>query len=61
MKEIKEIVKIGYNNGKDSSIKATIPAVIANKLNLKAKDNVCWILKEDDEGNFNLTFKKIEI
>ena len=61
MKEIKEIVKVGYNNGKDSSIKATIPAVIANKLNLKAKDNVCWILKEDNEGNSNLTLKKIEV
>lgn len=62
MKEIKELTKIGKNNGRGTSLKATVPAVIANKLNLKVKDTCCWILKEDDEGNIiNLTFKKIDI
>ena len=61
MKEIKEIVKINKNNSKGTSIKVTIPAVIANKLNLNIKDSVVWTLQENDNNEYTLILSKLTL
>ena len=60
MKEIVDIVTVGSRvNGRENSLKSTISKKIVNEVGFKKDDQIVWKYKEDDDGEYTLTVKKI--
>ena len=61
MKEIVEIVTVGRVNGRENSLKSTIPKKIVNEVDFKKGDQIIRKYKENDDGEYTLTVKKLDL
>ena len=61
MNEIIEIVKAGQGNKHENTIKCTIPLKIVKEIGLERGDQLVWKYKENDDGEYTLTVKKLDL